>query len=117
MSKFFKYKSGDPWCNCDICGFSFRNSQLKENHDGYHVCSECYESRHPQEYLRTEPDNIIPGCGEDSDEFLDEPFDTSYRTEIPEGTFVELFGILLEDTVGDDDLILLEGGGLILLED
>lgn len=110
MSKFFKYKSGDPWCNCDICGFTYRNSQLKENHNGYHVCSECYESRHPQEYLRTEPDNIMPGCGEDTDEFLDEPFDTSYRTQIPGGTFTTGFLLLQTSTVNSPDYLLQEDG-------
>ena len=38
---------------CDRCSFEFKLSELKEEWTGFKVCSECYESKHPQ--LEPEP--------------------------------------------------------------
>lgn len=46
------YIKGDYWMRCDVCGFDFRFSQMRERWDGLWVCSDDYEERHPQEYVK-----------------------------------------------------------------
>jgi hypothetical protein len=46
---------------CDVCGFKFKASDIKERWDGYMVCKEDFELRHPQESIRVLPDqNKLP---------------------------------------------------------
>jgi NMD protein affecting ribosome stability and mRNA decay len=33
---------------CDRCAFEYKLSELKQEWNGAKVCSECYESKHPQ---------------------------------------------------------------------
>ena len=40
---------------CDRCGFRYKYTQLREEWNGFRVCSECFEPKHPQ----LEP-NIAP---------------------------------------------------------
>jgi hypothetical protein len=47
---------GDWNAICDVCGFKFKASQLRRRWDGFMVCSEDYEERHPQDLLRVRPD-------------------------------------------------------------
>lgn len=53
-----RYLSGQWNAICDICGFKFKSSELKENWKGLRVCSHDYESRHPQELLRIRTDEV-----------------------------------------------------------
>lgn len=46
------YEPGDWNALCDVCGFKFKASQLKERWDGLHVCESDWEQRHPQELIR-----------------------------------------------------------------
>lgn len=48
---------GDWNANCDRCGFKFKASKLKEEWTGFMVCKECWEPRHPQDFLRGVPDD------------------------------------------------------------
>lgn len=52
------YVSGDWNALCDRCGFKFKASMLRKEWTGLRVCSCCYETRHPQDLLRVEPEKI-----------------------------------------------------------
>lgn len=41
---------------CDECGFKFKSNQLKKRWDGAMTCKECWEPRHPQDYIKSVPD-------------------------------------------------------------
>ena len=51
------WKNGDYSALCDVCGFKFKASKLKERWDGLKVCTQDWEQRHPQEFLRVIPEN------------------------------------------------------------
>lgn len=55
MKKTF-WRDGDYSAICDVCGFKFKASTLKERWDGLKVCSKDWEARHPQEFLRVIPE-------------------------------------------------------------
>lgn len=42
---------------CDRCGHKFKNDETRIDWMGLRVCNECYEPRHPQEFLRGVPDD------------------------------------------------------------
>lgn len=42
---------------CDRCGFKRKLSTLRKEWTGLRVCSECWEPRHPQDFVRGVPDN------------------------------------------------------------
>ena len=50
------WKSGEWNAICDSCGKKFKSSELKLRWDGLMVCSEDWETRHPQELIRPIPD-------------------------------------------------------------
>lgn len=45
-------KLGDSNGLCQQCGFKFKMSMLSLRWDGIYVCSECWEPRHPQDFVR-----------------------------------------------------------------
>jgi hypothetical protein len=50
---------------CDRCGFRYKNTQLRKEWTGLRVCSgadtnDCYEVRHPQEFVRGKADKKTP---------------------------------------------------------
>jgi hypothetical protein len=52
------YTSGDWWIICDVCSKKVKASTSKKRWDGLIVCTDDYESRHPQDYLRAKTDKI-----------------------------------------------------------
>jgi hypothetical protein len=48
---------GDWNAICDQCGRKFKASQLRKRWDGYMVCKEDWETRHPQDFVRPRPDS------------------------------------------------------------
>ena len=52
------YVSGSHWADCDSCGFQFREEDLLETWDGRWVDEDCWEVRHPQDFLRIKPEQI-----------------------------------------------------------
>lgn len=55
------YKHGDYNAICDRCGFEYKASKLKKEWTGLMVCKDCYEPRHPQDYLRARSeDSSVP---------------------------------------------------------
>lgn len=58
MSKGWNYKSGDWLVICDFCSKKIKASKSKERWDGFRVCSECWEPRHPMDFIRARADKI-----------------------------------------------------------
>jgi hypothetical protein len=70
--------SGQYLAICDVCGFTFKNTQLKERWDGQMVCQQDWEPRHPQEFIRNgSPVPPLPWTRpESADVFIDVTYDT-----------------------------------------
>lgn len=46
---------------CDRCGFKFRNYMLRKEWTGFMVCFDCWDYRHPQDFVRGVPDpQVLP---------------------------------------------------------
>jgi hypothetical protein len=47
---------------CDVCAGKFKADKLKKRWDGFMVCPQDWEVRHPQDFLRAvkETSNILP---------------------------------------------------------
>lgn len=41
---------------CDRCGFEFKSFQLQKEWTGLMVCKECWEPRHPQDFVKAVTD-------------------------------------------------------------
>lgn len=54
------FRSGDWLAICDRCGFEHFASQLKQEWTGLRVCHECWEPRHPQEFVTGREDDQAP---------------------------------------------------------
>ena len=53
---------------CDECGFKFKASELRRRWDGAMVDDACFESRHPQDFIRAKKDsNVLPFIRSDID--------------------------------------------------
>ena len=42
---------------CDRCGFKFKSGDLRKEWTGNMVCRDCFEVRHPQDFVKGVPDN------------------------------------------------------------
>lgn len=105
------HKHGDWNAVCDLCGFEYKASQLKEQWDHLRVCSECWSPRQPQDFLRGKRDNqSLPWTrSEPADVFSNNlSVDTA-----PEGTFtVEPLPVAnagIDQAVTSGDLTTLDG--------
>lgn len=58
MSKGWIYKSGDWNLLCDVCAVKTKASKTKERWDGLRVCPECFEVRHPMDFIKARADRI-----------------------------------------------------------
>ena len=68
---------------CDVCGFKFKACDVKKRWDGFYVCKEDFEQRHPSDFEKGFPDDqSVPYTRPDTDD-VDEPT----ITELPTGTF------------------------------
>lgn len=52
------YKSGAWWVICDSCSQKTKSDEAKHRWDGFIVCPQCYEMRHPQDFVRSKMDKI-----------------------------------------------------------
>lgn len=50
------WKRGQWNALCDVCGFKYKATDLKQRWDGLMVCNADWEPRHPQEMIRVLPD-------------------------------------------------------------
>ena len=58
MSRTWDYKSGDYWAICDVCSIKIKASKTKTRWDGLIVCPNCFEHRHPQDFIKVRQDKI-----------------------------------------------------------
>jgi len=54
---------------CDRCNFKFKSSDLREEWQGLYTCRDCYEPRHPQDFLKgvKDDDPSVPWSRPDPD--------------------------------------------------
>ena len=58
MAKGWDYKSGDWNLVCDVCSKKVKASTTKERWDGFRVCTSCFETRQPLDFIRSRQDKI-----------------------------------------------------------
>jgi hypothetical protein len=88
MSKTYAVK-GDWNTVCDVCGFKYKASQLKDRWDGLKVCKEDWEVRHPSDYYKfpTGAESVVPWTRpEPSTESVAVTYTGSTTTDVPDGT-------------------------------
>lgn len=52
------YISGEWNLTCDVCSKKIKAHEAKHRWDGFIVCGDCYETRHPQDFVRARQDKI-----------------------------------------------------------
>jgi len=45
---------------CDVCGFRFKSTEIKDRWDGLKVCLKDWEPRHPQDFVKARRERITP---------------------------------------------------------
>ena len=78
---------------CDVCGFRFKNTELRDRWDGKKVCSKDFETRHTMDLYKARTEN--PGVPwtrkEPTDTFVTVTYAASnvgtQDNTIPSGTF------------------------------
>ncbi len=60
MGKADYYAHGDWNAVCYECGRKMKASMLRRHWQGYWVCPEHWEARHPQDFVRGVVDNMAP---------------------------------------------------------
>lgn len=52
------FSSGEWNVTCDVCSEKIKSSEARRRWDGLLVCSDDYEERHPQDFVRARMDKI-----------------------------------------------------------
>lgn len=70
------YKSGEWNVICDCCGFKFKSGQLQKRWDGFMVCKDDWETRHPLDFIKApNPQQALPWTRPQPDDvFVDVPY-------------------------------------------
>lgn len=56
--------------SCMRCGFQFPSTEIRKEWTGLHVCSSCWEPRHPQTLIKIRGEEAFPDIvSKDSDTF------------------------------------------------
>ena len=79
------YVTGDNWAECEVCGLELYASELMERWDGVLVCPADWESRHPQEFVRAQKEQIAADVA--TGEISTVPENTDTSDNVPSGTF------------------------------
>lgn len=54
------FELGTYNATCDRCGREYKARQLRLEWTGLRVCGQCYDVRHPQDFVRGKPDRQSP---------------------------------------------------------
>lgn len=84
------WKLGKWLVICDRCGFKRVNTEVRKDYNGFMVCADtCWETRHPQEFVRSREDNQkVPFTRpKQTDQFTDVTYADTDADAIPAGTF------------------------------
>jgi hypothetical protein len=73
-----RHKPGDWLYVCQRCGFTRYASQTRMEWTGLRVCSECWEPRHPQDFVRGRKDDIAPPFSQPPTDIFLEPNEVIY---------------------------------------
>lgn len=59
-------------CICPVCGFKKKSGDMKRRWDGVWVCADDWETRHPSDLIRIQPENTsVPfSLPEQPDKFI-----------------------------------------------
>ena len=104
------FNAGDHWAICDVCGWAYRQEDMRKRWDNAIVCKHDWEIRHPQDFLRAKyEDQSAKGLvrPEPKDNFLPKP--PTVRTESLGITEFQALGL----TVGNFDSLSLDEDTLI----
>lgn len=52
------YVSGSHNITCDVCSKKIKAHEAKQRWDGFIVCPEDYEQRHPQDFVKAKTDKV-----------------------------------------------------------
>jgi len=52
------YISGEWNVTCDVCSKKIKSGEAKQRWDGFIVCKDDLESRHPQDFVKAKTDRI-----------------------------------------------------------
>jgi hypothetical protein len=65
--------TGSIYVMCALCSLRFHRNECRYNWKGQIVCNDCWEPRHPQDYVRPVPDHqrALDARPEGTDKFLD----------------------------------------------
>lgn len=82
------YKKGEWNAICDRCGFEYKSDQIVKEWNGLRVCKSCYESRHPQDYVRgVKDDQSVPWTRSESTDIETDTSGWVTPDSVPSGTF------------------------------
>jgi hypothetical protein len=83
MSRGWQYKSGDWYVSCDVCSKQIYASESKKRWDGFIVCADDFENRHPQDFIKARMDKIsVPfSRPEPDDVFVDVAYINIYMAD------------------------------------
>lgn len=69
MSRGWVYKAGLWNVICDRCSLQVKSNEIRREWTGSLVCPSCYETRHPQDFLKVRQDRIaVPFSRPDPEE-------------------------------------------------
>jgi hypothetical protein len=69
------WKRGQWLAVCDVCGWEFLSGQLRKRWDGLMVDDACWETQHPQEFIRPIKESTVPWTRPEPEGIDVSPFD------------------------------------------
>lgn len=107
------YRAGDFWRICDRCGFQVRASQTAKEWTNLVVCLECFDVRHPQDFVRGRKDRQrVPDPRPEMTDNIVGPLTTiTTAAAIPGATTIHIEASIRMEP-GDDVGIMLADGNL-----
>jgi len=82
----YTFVGGDPWVQCDRCGFTVRKSDTRKEWNGLQVCTKDFEYRQPQDYVRSKPDKqSFEGARPPQDSFVTQAYPNTPTLDTPTG--------------------------------
>lgn len=81
-------KVGDHNAFCDSCGFKMKASELRKRWDTFMVCGDCWEERHPQDFIRSVKEKPAPPFSRPRNDNIENPFSSPMADQAGSSYFV-----------------------------